>query len=47
LLSAFVGGGRGRRIEELFEVFEHDEYCVFSISFSLKRGLFCVDIEGR
>jgi hypothetical protein len=28
LLSAFVGGGRGRRIEEHFEVFEHDEYCV-------------------
>jgi hypothetical protein len=27
LLSAFAGGGRGRKIEEHFEVLEHDEYC--------------------
>ncbi len=47
LLSAFAGGGRGRKIEEHFEVLEHDGYCVFLISFDLGRGLLCVDIDGR
>ncbi len=30
LLSAFAGGGRGRKIEEHFEVLEHDDYCVLA-----------------